>query len=468
MEYKENKFDEMYRKQLEEFKLPVSDNVFANIKSQVELAKPKNKFGYGFWISYVSIIIGLVVMGYFMINKDNTRGKQELSIQDSKKLNTSSQNINMSSQNTNTSSQNMNMSSQNTNTNSQSTNTSSQNINMSSQNINTNSQSSNVSAINNEITSLGKKPDEKIDSMKLSIKDNINDSSVLSSSIEKKTEEKKEEVRTIDLKEVKTEAQKDSIQNASLAKADSIKQNKQASPIDDNKLKQEKNNVRFIGINGGTSIAFRTLNVGNNTGAENRMQNEKSIVTYNAGLDFGLIKKNKLIFSAGIHMTNLGEKYNFNNTSVKATSKDSTYSDTMGVHTIIQTVNTTVKSEFSRQNNYQFWGIPILIGYKFNLTDKLFVAPCISINFNYLLKGSSTWFDTNTIQQIDYITTNDFNRLSLSGTFKLDLGLTIKDKWSVILQPEYTRWFQSIYKKGDEIKLYPYSYTINVGVRYMF
>jgi hypothetical protein len=109
-----------------------------------------------------------------------------------------------------------------------------------------------------------------------------------------------------------------------------------------------------------------------------------------------------------------------------------------------------------------------MIGYKFNLTDKLFVAPCIGINFNYLLKGSSTWLDTNSNTQVDYVTAKDFHRYSFSGTFKLEIGINIKERWSLILQPEYTRWVQSIYKKDDEIKLYPYSYNINIGLRYMF
>lgn len=66
------------------------------------------------------------------------------------------------------------------------------------------------------------------------------------------------------------------------------------------------------------------------------------------------------------------------------------------------------------QNKYQFLSVPVSIGFRFNIKDKLFVAPQICISLDYLLPGSSFWADTKT----------------------------------------------------DELKLYPYSYDINLGLRF--
>ena len=552
MEDKEKKFDEMYRKQLEEFKLPVSDKVLANIQGELRLTAPKSTFGFGKLLLSIAIVGGVALAGYFMIHKNNstiksetkiktneTVTKQELILENSKenKINstgtqtksdviTTSSNTaqtnekgaatnsdenksNLKGAQTNASGTINNSIGKQTNsigtqTNSNEAKTESVKTNANSvstqKNLNETKSSSKVNANNssgtptnsNETKSkpseIKSTPTELNASGKETGNNNISnssagntskqinntnaDSSVLSASTanEDKKEATKDETKTTDSKEVKTGTNKDSVQNKPLAKADSIKPKTQATPLIDDKSKSEKNTHLFVGISGGVSDAFRTLNVGNNSGAQNRTQNEKSIVTYNSGIEVGATIKNKLIAAVGFRISNFGEKYNYSNSSVKISTRDSTYQDTLGViHTIVlDTIRTPIKNNYTVQNNYQFLTIPILIGYKINIGDKWFVAPCIGANFNYLLHAGSTWFDTRTGQQIDYVKATNFNMFSFSGTFKLEVGINIKEKWSVIFQPEYTRWFQSIYKKSDEIKLYPYSYNFNMGVRYKF
>ncbi len=545
MEDKEKKFDEMFRKQLEEFKLPVSDKVLANIKGELRLTAPKSAFGLGKLLLSIAIVGGVAVAGYFMIHKSNstikseTKTKQELIAENSKgnKINSDGTQTKLDVINTNSNtaqttekraatnsdetktnligtqtnasgtinnSTGKQANSISTQKNSNETKTESVKTNANSvstqKNLNETKSSSKVNANNssgtptnsNETKSkpseIKSTPTELNASGKETGNSNISnssagntnrqtnntnsDSSVLSAStaIEDKKEEKKEQVQTTDSKEVKTETKRDSVENKPLVKADSTKPKTQAPPLIDDKSKSEKNTHLFVGISGGVSDAFRTLNVGNNAGAQNRTQNEKSIVTYNSGIEVGATIKNKLIAAVGFRISNYGEKYNYSNSSVKISTRDSTYQDTLGViHTIVlDTIRTPIKNNYTLQNNYQFLTIPILIGYKINIGDKWFVAPCIGANFNYLLHATSAWFDTKTGEQISYVKATNFNQFSFSGTFKLEVGINIKERWSVIFQPEYTRWFQSIYKKSDEIKLYPYSYNFNIGVRYKF
>jgi len=58
--------------------------------------------------------------------------------------------------------------------------------------------------------------------------------------------------------------------------------------------------------------------------------------------------------------------------------------------------------------------------------------------------------------------------ISIAGRIKLDIGLKISDKRSVSIQPGYTRFLQSIYRKSETSKLYPYSYDLNAGLKYKF
>src|SRR5450631_3087996 len=71
MEDKEKKLDELYRTKLNEFKLPVSDKVFANIKKELQLENKKTGFGFGIWILLFVCIAGAAIGGYFIISPIN-------------------------------------------------------------------------------------------------------------------------------------------------------------------------------------------------------------------------------------------------------------------------------------------------------------------------------------------------------------------------------------------------------------
>ena len=187
----------------------------------------------------------------------------------------------------------------------------------------------------------------------------------------------------------------------------------------------------------------------------------------------GAVLKNKLFANIGIRINNKGEKYNF---KAVPTKSDTTYTPIWldSTHTILIGYDTLAKHTqalpaHSIINKYQYLSIPIMIGYRFNIKDKLFIAPSIGINIDYLLSASSSWVDTKTGKVVYYSKTDgSFSSITLSGKINLDVGWNITNKWSLVLQPGYTRSLQSIYKKDDQLKLYPYSYDFNLAVRFKF
>ncbi len=274
----------------------------------------------------------------------------------------------------------------------------------------------------------------------------------------------------------------DSIQLSMLAKAeDSIKLKKAQPPpppiVDDKKA--DKKTSFFIGITGGPSFGFRTLNTGNNTGAANRNDNETKQTTYNAGVEAGVVLKNNLFVNIGVRLNNRSENYHINGALATSSTSINPWLDSLGNLAVDTagnplgfdtiTTNTPGHNEFSSKNNYQFISIPIMVGYNFSIKDKLFVTPRIGISIDYLLSGSSSWLDTKTNQVVEYSKSKgSFNNVTISGKINLDIGWNITKKWSLILQPGYTRSLNSIYKKEDELKLYPYGFDVNLGVRFRF
>ena len=265
------------------------------------------------------------------------------------------------------------------------------------------------------------------------------------------------------------ETKKDSIKDNLLNKiADSIKQNNDNSPSIKHKDDYYAKTALSVDVIGGPSISFRTLKTGDNAGADNRNKNEKMQVTYNAGVDFGITLKNKLYINVGVHLNNKSEKYHFAAVPLKYGTTITPIYDTtafIGYDTVAS--HSGGIAEYNVQNKYQFLSIPLMLGYRFSIKDKLFLTPVIGIGFDYLLSAKSSWIDTQTEQTVSYTKANGaFSLFTIAGKINLNIGWDITDKWSLIVQPGYTRSLESIYKRGDELKLYPYSYDLNLAVRF--
>ena len=263
-------------------------------------------------------------------------------------------------------------------------------------------------------------------------------------------------------------------------KADStVQENKPKEP-----QKNAKSSVFYIEANGGLSQAFRMLE---NQSAFDRT-GETPWFTYNAGIDAGVLFKNKYQMSIGLGIDNKGEKYKFFGKEAEYETTVDQYMeeisipivDTNNMDTIgwyqdsvwVSDTNTIlVQTEIpakSVTNSYQYVKLPIMFGYRFNVTDKFFITPNAGVLINYLVTAQATWYDPQLQQYIIYDTRDKYRTIVLAARAKIDIGYSINEKWSILLQPAYTRYLNSIFRKEDYFKQYPYSYDVNMGIRYTF
>ncbi len=505
MNNKEKKLDELYKTKLNNFELPVSDKVFANIKQELKLENKKKGFGFGRWLSVIAVVTGLLAGAYFMIKSTNNKSPIANVIKLKETVNAATSPTQATINTNKQIEDNRKRETENKQLNKNQTASLPVNkaitiakkpdaSNLGEEEVKKGLQAENKKFFNNKEVKtskannaykkkanankvanlLAKNSDTKNDSDNKSKEtktddDNLNSFTKVDVSIVKKTE-------TIVENKVTDESitKKDSIQKKIIAETtDSLKQNKETPLPNNENVADEKKISFFVGVTGGPSFSFRKLSTGTNEGAVNRNDNEKQITTYNAGVDVGAVLKNKLFANIGIRINNKGEKYNF---KAVPTKSDTTYTPIWldSTHTILIGYDTLAKHTqalpaHSIINKYQYLSIPIMIGYRFNIKDKLFIAPSIGINIDYLLSASSSWVDTKTGKVVYYSKTDgSFSSITLSGKINLDVGWNITNKWSLVLQPGYTRSLQSIYKKDDQLKLYPYSYDFNLAVRFKF
>ena len=75
MQDKDNMQDEFYRDKLKEFKLPVSDKVFTAIKKEMQVQNKKKGFGFGTWLLLITLTVGAIAGGYFLVSPTVTSQK---------------------------------------------------------------------------------------------------------------------------------------------------------------------------------------------------------------------------------------------------------------------------------------------------------------------------------------------------------------------------------------------------------
>jgi hypothetical protein len=243
----------------------------------------------------------------------------------------------------------------------------------------------------------------------------------------------------------------------------------------------------FVELNGGPSQSFRMLSPESNAVVKHRNASEKATLSYNASLDFGVLFKNKYQISTGLGIDTKAEQYHYKGHSAEYyTYLDSFYvydtsyfidSITFDTVPYIDSIFTEVldseqvkmaADEKRIKNRYQYVKIPLMLGYRFNINEKWFITPNVGVVVNYLISGNATWFDEANQQYITYNVRDDYRSVVFAARAKVDIGFNIKDRWSILLQPGYTRFLQSIYKTQNTFKHLPYSYDLNLGVRYTF
>lgn len=525
-----DKIDDIYKNQFEEFELPVSDKLLANIKQDLGIAKRKRRFRYWHWITFSALLLTGVAAAYYLyIHSTNT-------IQQAKSVDATSINTNTftdknvknelnaiektktdivpSTSNaldneeqaalTNNAAQQIENTSQTEKNSSnkkdiiQTTNNSKKDE----RNIKTNeiAKSASEKAVSN------KSDTQALSTDKTSVKQNKKsavDSNKQNTSAEKEEKSGNTTVSKIEANETTDTNKKNAsgISDSTVLSKQLVANNNAATPVKDSlALKTEADTLKtvagdssiekpmkkndsksikndpskicfFVELNGGPSFSYRKLS-GSNAAVQSRNENEKQLITYTAGIDLGAIVKNKFSISSGIRMDTKGEKYTFAGQQEKFETVMTPIYDSLnniiGMDTnTVQLQATLTKNTTS--NTYQFLNIPIVFGYKFSIKEKWFISPSIGISINYLVAAKSSWVDPTTHQYVYYNKSdNKFSNISIAGRIKMDIGMNMNDKWSVLIQPAYTRFLQSIHKENETLKLQPYSYDINLGLRYTF
>lgn len=249
--------------------------------------------------------------------------------------------------------------------------------------------------------------------------------------------------------------------------------------------KAQKKVSLFVDAGAGPSLAFRSLSANQSLTASERNKYENNLLTYNAGIDVGMLLKEKFVVSVGLGIENKGEKYSYpGRDAVNVTAYDTSYSyhDTTYFVDSVMYTDTIIDSSIvahelqlhpataskEGHNTYQYFRLPIMFGYKFTITDNWFVTANVGIVLNYLYKVNVFWENASG-ESVYYTKTNGvYNSTSIAARLKLDVGYDLSEHWSVLVQPGYTRFVQSIYRKEQSFKQYPYSYDLNIAVRYKF
>lgn len=571
-----DKLDDLFRSRFEDVELPVSDKLLANIKKELDVPKPKRKFGAWIWIASFLAVVGLAWVVIYNINNaaynqvDSAAIKTKLennSISGNEKVN----NENIDNKNANTTEfvkgnsnaavsqipeeQNKQEESteralEHTNKNEiaenkqQTTSEASQKKNNveatghkkaksvagtgNETSFKTESEKANTSsdkkakALNkekqktssdSETSSTKKKTQvdqENVTKQGVAADSKTNTSTEVEKNTEKLTETSKKATEMAketpaetmgasgtDKEEQKnvTEAQTSSAtgtatelnQDSIALKSDSVivsntpKTDTLAKPKDEPKkeTKEPKKYAFFVELNGGPSQSFRMFQTDNNR-ANYRDGAENPYYAYGGGVDAGILFKNKYQVTAGIGIDNKGEDYYFKGQAESLTYNidsfyvyydtifDSVvYTDSTLMYTA-DTVYTSFIPESKLKQRYQYLKIPVMFGYRFNINEKWFITPNVGVVVNYLISGSSTWFDPDRQELITYNAREKYRTIVFAGRAKIDIGFNVNERWSILLQPGYTRYLQSIYRKEEPFKHYPYSYDLNLAVRYTF
>lgn len=284
----------------------------------------------------------------------------------------------------------------------------------------------------------------------------------------------------------------------------------------DKKIKKAVRIMGFpisVGMYFTPEMASRTVNFSENTDPDivKYKQKDERKFGFSAGFSLDLHLPKNFFVRTGVSYWNVGEK---NNVLLKHSESDTTYSnsqsttnttttkiikneipassipytggpafDTIGRNTntsfvtknnsTIETHSREIKESFSQfsssvSNNYHYVGIPLIVGMK--LSDKKLSFGLFSgVITNMLVSSSQSIYYVyyNPEQPDKYVhAKRELARFSLVYTGGVDIDYRIAKMWTVSLSPTIKYTLTSIYKNENSVKQLPYSFGLQVGVKY--
>ncbi len=228
-------------------------------------------------------------------------------------------------------------------------------------------------------------------------------------------------------------------------------------------------------------------------------ENDKAVLGFSSGISLTLHLPKQLYIRTGLNYWNIGDKnytvlqnqkqdtvkenvqgipasgvklYVYDSTSSSYnsfTGTGSVYDPTHPVPVFKDHISQSVSQYASSvQNNYQYLGIPLLLGIKLG-KSALRLGAYSGVIFNVLVSPKKAmyyvYYEGGTSPH--YIqSTRELTRFSMVYWGGLDIDLQLAKNWSVTLSPTLKYSLTSIYKGEQSLKQLPYALGVQLGVNY--
>ncbi len=186
----------------------------------------------------------------------------------------------------------------------------------------------------------------------------------------------------------------------------------------------------------------------------------------------------RLTISSGIIYSRYSEKYKFESSQ----TIDKSYPDSTtfivtppdsngqgGKDTTIYFINSDVETKkysSTKIDRYTFLSIPITISYSILDKQKFAVSTTLGLKVNLLLNGIT--YIRNAANTALVEESSGYNKISISYMAAMGMEYKLNTKLSVLVQPAINFNMSSVFSKNSAISQKPYSYGLNVGLRYRF
>jgi len=202
-------------------------------------------------------------------------------------------------------------------------------------------------------------------------------------------------------------------------------------------------------INGQNAFLFEIYgSIGNNSYFVNpdfsNTISYKSSISNSLGVRIGILIKDRYLFKSGVSLSWYGYSINYN--------------------WIVMEPNDPAIPNITRLNA-SFIDIPVLIGYGFNLNNRLSIYPEIGINFSLLYNvAEESTYGADSNRESNYLERN-MSAFFIEPNLKVCFGYNLNNNWSFGIEPyigKFITKFDKLYMGSGHL-----SYGISVSINYL-
>lgn len=227
----------------------------------------------------------------------------------------------------------------------------------------------------------------------------------------------------------------------------------------------------FVSAYGGPSMVFRRFESNHSLMHNHKQQAEKGMISYDWGIEAGM-QKGKWEFSIGFQYERLGERYQYegmkevHDTSI--TQHQHPQDPTVWIYDTAVTVYHN-KVSHNSANTYNYFTIPINVGYQFSIGSKLTLTPTLTSGINILSSAQTAWLDPESLDPVLHNSEEHqdaFRAVNFSNRLQIGLYYQLNKNFQLLIRPEGTILWQSVFNNDEFLNHRPYAFDANVGIRY--